>query len=52
VPVYLLEVRQVLDIWPERDIRQRSWHEPRKAAALVDDPNLANAIRELFLSVA
>jgi 8-oxo-dGTP pyrophosphatase MutT (NUDIX family) len=52
VPVYVLEVRQVLDIWPERHVRRRAWHTPRRAAALVDDPDLAAAIRQLFLKAA
>jgi hypothetical protein len=43
MPVFLLEVRQVFDDWPERHFRERAWCTPLQAAALVDDPDLASS---------
>ena len=47
VPLYLLEVRQVLDAWPEKHERKRAWEPADRAAAMVDDPELAAAILRL-----
>lgn len=47
VKVYVLEVEQELDEWPERAERERVWCTPDKAAASVDEPELADLIREL-----
>ena len=45
VKVYLLQVKDVLDKFPERHVRQREWMSPRSAAALVKDPGLRRIIR-------
>lgn len=40
VSVYLLEVTEIVDDWPETNERRRKWVTPRQAAALVDEPEL------------
>jgi 8-oxo-dGTP pyrophosphatase MutT (NUDIX family) len=47
MPLYLLEVRQVLEAWPEQHQRRRAWYPADRAAAMVDDPALAAAILRL-----
>ena len=47
VDVYLLEVEEELDAWPEQDERKRVWVTPAKAAASVDEPELAEIIKTL-----
>ena len=42
--VYPLRVKKVLSNWPEKKERQRKWLSRKKAAALVDDPELAAII--------
>ena len=48
VKVFLLEVHEELDDWPERDERERKWLTPTKAAESVVEPELA----ELILKIA
>jgi hypothetical protein len=45
VAVYVLEVREELDTWPECERRQRAWFTLSEAAAAVQEPDL----RELLL---
>jgi 8-oxo-dGTP pyrophosphatase MutT (NUDIX family) len=40
VSVYLLEVREELETWPECKRRQRAWFTPGEAAAVVQEPEL------------
>lgn len=40
VAVYLLEVSDVADDWPERDTRQRVWLEPAQAAERLAEAEL------------
>lgn len=47
VKVFLLEVTEELDEWPERDERERTWLSPAKAAEAVLEPELADIIRGL-----
>ena len=42
--VYPLKVKKVLSRWPERKERERKWLPRKKAAALVDDPELREII--------
>jgi 8-oxo-dGTP pyrophosphatase MutT (NUDIX family) len=44
VAVYLLEVREQLETWPECDRRQRAWFTLRDAAALVQEPGLRDIL--------
>lgn len=44
VKVFLLEVEEELPNWPESEERQRLWLTPAKAAAAVDEPELAALI--------
>jgi 8-oxo-dGTP pyrophosphatase MutT (NUDIX family) len=47
VAVYALEVKEQLDEWPEREQRLVSWLPPSDAAILVDEPGLAEIIRQI-----
>jgi 8-oxo-dGTP pyrophosphatase MutT (NUDIX family) len=47
VLVYLLEVAEVAQTWPEAHERKRSWFSPSKAAGLVDEPALKSLLFEL-----
>jgi 8-oxo-dGTP pyrophosphatase MutT (NUDIX family) len=44
--LYPLEVREIADDFPEAGQRRRKWLRPKKAAALVDEPELAHMIRK------
>jgi 8-oxo-dGTP pyrophosphatase MutT (NUDIX family) len=52
VTVYLLEVSEELDIWPECEVRQRAWFTPGDAAALVQEPELRDLLLQLQDSAA
>ena len=41
VRVFPLEVTQVVERWPEADVRQRRWASQEEAAGLVGEPELA-----------
>jgi 8-oxo-dGTP pyrophosphatase MutT (NUDIX family) len=45
VTVFVLQVSEVLDEWPERELRQRAWLSPAQAMARVDDRGLRELIR-------
>ena len=47
VCVYLLEVTEQADTWPEADERQRAWFSVAEAAALVAEPELKTIILSL-----
>ena len=47
VTVYLLEVREVLETWPECERRQRAWFTPSEAAAAVQEPELRVLLQQL-----
>lgn len=47
VTLYLLEVERQLPSWAEQGQRQVQWFQPDDAADLVDEPELATAIRNL-----
>jgi 8-oxo-dGTP pyrophosphatase MutT (NUDIX family) len=47
VAVYVIDVREELDDWPECARRQRAWFTPNEAAAAVQEPEL----RELLLQL-
>ncbi len=40
VAVFPLKVRTVHKVWPEKDNRSRRWERPKKAARLVQEPEL------------
>ncbi len=44
VKVFLLEVEEELDDWPEKGERERVWCTPKKAAQSVEEPELAELI--------
>lgn len=46
VAVFPGKVKKVLRSWPERRERKRKWVTPRKAAAMVDAPELSRLLRE------
>lgn len=43
--LYALKVRELANDYPEAHERKRKWLSPKKAAALVDEPDLAYMIR-------
>jgi 8-oxo-dGTP pyrophosphatase MutT (NUDIX family) len=45
VTVFLLNVHQAADDWPERTIRQRLWLNPAQALVRIDDRGLRELIR-------
>ena len=47
VAVYLLEVREELETWPECEQRQRAWFIPSDAAAVVQEPELRAILLQL-----
>ena len=49
VDVYLFEVDEQLDDWPERGQRERQWMTPGKAAMLVSEAGLVELLLELAI---
>ena len=47
VRVFLLAVEELLESWPEQTERSRRWFTLTQAAAAVDEPELADIIRQL-----
>src|SRR5688572_20178235 len=47
VAVFLLEVRTVLDAWPEAAVRQRRWLPLAAAAEAIEEPDLRDLILEV-----
>lgn len=47
VTVYTLAVSGQLEDWPEAGSRQRAWLTQDQAAALIDEPELANLVRSM-----
>jgi 8-oxo-dGTP pyrophosphatase MutT (NUDIX family) len=47
VAVYLIEVQDELDRWPEQEQRQRAWFTVAEAAAAVEEPDLRALIERL-----
>lgn len=47
VVVYVLEVSDVADNWPEIHERRREWFSPAEAAELVGEPGLKELLRRL-----
>ncbi len=52
VTLYLLEVERRLETWAEQDQRRSQWFRLEDAADLVDEPELATAIRNLTVALA
>jgi 8-oxo-dGTP pyrophosphatase MutT (NUDIX family) len=46
VTVFLMNVTDMADEWPEHDFRQRRWLSVSEALARIDDPGLRELIRE------
>lgn len=45
VTVFLMEVSEVVQEWPERNFRQRSWVGPAGALERIEEPGLADILR-------
>jgi len=45
VLVFLMQVKENAQDWPERDLRQRSWVSPAGALERIEDPGLVDIIR-------
>ena len=52
VTLYLLEVDRQLDTWPEQAQRRSQWFSLDDAADLVDEPELATALRNVTRALA
>ena len=52
VAVYPLQVRKMLDSFPERSQRRRKWFTPKKAACKVEEPELKALLREFTAPAA
>jgi len=50
VTVFLMQVTEVLEEWPERDLRQRMWFTHRQALAQIEEPGLRDIIRGTIAS--
>jgi 8-oxo-dGTP pyrophosphatase MutT (NUDIX family) len=48
VTVFLMEVTEMAQDWPERELRQRAWVSPATALERIDDPGLADILRLAF----
>lgn len=47
VQVFALEVTNVLESWPEADVRQRKWMPKQEAIELIEEPDLKRILRDL-----
>jgi hypothetical protein len=45
VQVFPLEVTNVLQTWPEADVRQRKWMTKREAVKAIEEPALKELVR-------
>ncbi len=45
VIVYMMQVTEVAQNWPEETLRQRAWLSPAGALERIDDPGLADIVR-------
>ncbi len=52
VTLFLLDVERQLPTWAEQGQRESRWFSPEDAADLVDEPELASAIRNVSLASA
>ena len=52
VTLFLLEVERQLPVWAEQGQRESRWFSPEDAADLVDEPELATAIRQATMALA
>jgi len=48
VTVFVMEVTQIADQWPEQGLRQRLWLKPNKAIARVSDPGLRRILHRVL----
>jgi 8-oxo-dGTP pyrophosphatase MutT (NUDIX family) len=50
VTVFVMDVTDVAEDWPERTVRQRRWVDPAEALGLIDDRGLREIIRSAVSS--
>jgi 8-oxo-dGTP pyrophosphatase MutT (NUDIX family) len=48
VTVYLMQVTEVLEDWPERNVRKRVWVSPDEAGELIEEPALRDILQQVF----
>ena len=48
VTVFLMEVTEVAQEWPERELRERTWVSLAGALHRIEDPTLADLVRSAF----
>jgi 8-oxo-dGTP pyrophosphatase MutT (NUDIX family) len=46
VTVFLMQITEVAQEWPERRVRQRSWVSTRSALERIEDPGLVDIVRQ------
>lgn len=51
VLVFMMQVTQSAEVWPEDALRQRSWLSPGQALERIDDPGLRAVIRSALRSL-
>ena len=49
VTVFLMQVAQVADDWPEQGLRQRCWLKPRQAMARIEESALRDILRRTVI---
>lgn len=52
VTVFILQVTEAADNWPERGIRSREWLTPKQALVRLDDPGLREMVRAIVANAA
>ena len=48
VTVFLMQVTEVLEDWPERNVRTRVWLPPEEAIDLLEEPALRDIVQQCF----
>jgi 8-oxo-dGTP pyrophosphatase MutT (NUDIX family) len=48
VTMFVMQVTEVAEEWPERSVRQRRWVSVADALGLLDDPGLRDVVRAAF----
>src|SRR5437764_777528 len=51
VTVFLMQVTQTVQQWPERSLRQRVWLGPASALHRIEDAGLADIVRQTLLQL-
>jgi hypothetical protein len=52
VTVFVMQVTEVAQEWPERELRQRSWLGQTSALERIEDPGLCDLLQAVFAKTA